>query len=204
MQDIYSLTMLLSILSFASATFFSPGPNNLMLLSSGLTFGYMQSLPHILGIVIGFPLMVVAVGLGIGTVFSLFPFAYTVLKVIGTAYLLWMSWKIATNKSKPSAKEASAKPFSFVQSALFQWVNPKAWVIAMTATSSFTSAHENMFAQVLVIAVIYMLVAVFSTSLWTLGGFYLKGFIANEKWLRIFNISMAVLILASVLPFMFD
>lgn len=204
MQDIYSLTMLFSILSFASATFFSPGPNNLMLLSSGLTFGYRRTVPHILGIVIGFPLMVVAVGLGVGTIFEIFPLAYTALKVIGTGYLIWMAWKIATNKGTLSAKEVTAKPFSLIQSALFQWVNPKAWIIATLAISSFTSADKPMFVQVFIIALMYFFVALFSTSLWALGGFFLKRFIANERWLGIFNISMAILILLSVLPFMFD
>ena len=204
MLDIYSFTMLLSILSFSSATFFSPGPNNLMLLSSGLTFGYKQTIPHILGIVIGFPLMVVAVGLGVGTLFKLFPLAYTILKIIGTLYLLWMAWKIATSKGKLSSQSKTAKPFSFIQSALFQWVNPKAWIIAITAISSFTTPNKYVFIQVLIIAFIYFIVAIFSTNLWTLGGFFLKKFIRNEKYLTIFNISMAILILVSVLPFMFQ
>lgn len=204
MSELYTLPMLLSIFSFAAATFFSPGPNNLMLLSSGLTFGYRKTLGHIAGIVVGFPLMVIAVGLGVGTLFELFPLAYTVLKFVGMGYLLWMAWHIANTTGDLSSKARSAdKPFSFIQAALFQWVNPKAWIIAVTATSSFTTATGHLFAQVCVIALVYVIITFLSSNTWTLGGLFLKRFISDARSLRIFNITMAVLIVVSVAPFMF-
>jgi len=128
--------MLLSIISFAFATAMSPGPNNFMLLSSGLTFGYKKTLAHIVGVMVGFLVMVVAVGLGMGTVFELYPLLYAILKVVGIAYLLWMAWKIATSSSAMSKNDEVKKPFTFLQAMLFQWVNPKAWIMVITAMGS--------------------------------------------------------------------
>ena len=201
MQDIYTYAMLVSIVSFAGATFFSPGPNNLMLLSSGLTFGYRRTLPHILGIVIGFPLMVIAVGLGVSTVFELFPQVDMVLKVVGISYLLWMAWQIANKEGNISSGNAKDKPFTLIQGALFQWVNPKAWIIAITATTSFTTQGEMLMVQIFIIAFIYFFVGVLSTNTWALGGLFLQRFISNPKSVRIFNILMAILIVLSVVPF---
>jgi len=201
MQDIYTGTMLLSIISFAFATAMSPGPNNFMLLSSGLTFGYQKTLAHIVGVMVGFPIMIIAVGLGIGTVFELYPLLHDILKIVGIAYLLWMAWKIATSSSTMSSEDEIKKPFTFVQAVLFQWVNPKAWVMVITAMGSFITSKENAFLQVLVIAFTYLLIGFLSTNFWALGGLYLQRFISNERRVRVFNVVMALLIVFSVLPF---
>jgi len=203
MENIYTGTMLLSIISFVFATAMSPGPNNFMLLSSGLTFGYKKSLAHILGVMLGFPIMIIAVGLGIGTVFELYPLLYDILKVVGIIYLLWMAWKIATSSSSMSKDDEVKKPFTFVQAVLFQWVNPKAWVMVITAMGSFIISKEDAFLQVLVIAFTYLLIGFLSTNFWALGGLYLQRFISNERRVRVFNIVMALLIVFSVLPFIF-
>ncbi len=196
--------LFLPIISFAIATAFSPGPNNLMLLSSGLTFGYRKTLSHIWGIVIGFPLMVMAVGLGVGTVFELFPKLYDILKILGMIYLLWMAWKIANSSGRFSDEGFSKKePLSFLEALLFQWLNPKAWMMAITSTTSFTNSTENLLIQIFIIAFIYLIVGLGSTSFWALGGLFLQKIISNEHTLKWFNISMAVLIVLSVLPFMF-
>ena len=202
MTDFYSSTLIFSILSFVVATAFTPGPNNLMLLSSGLTFGYRRTVPLITGIMIGFPLMVVAVGLGIGELFKVFPMLYSILKVVGISYLLWMAWKISQTKGSLHTSETT-KPFTVLQSALFQWVNPKAWIMAITSTTSFISNEGNIQLQVLFIAFIYLLVGLFSTHSWALGGVLLQKFIQKERTLRIFNVSMALLMVFSVLPFIF-
>ena len=205
MQDIYTYTMILSIISFAVATVFTPGPNNLMLLSSGLTFGYKRTLSHILGIVVGFPVMVVSVGLGVGTLLKEYPMIYAVLKIVGILYLLWMAWHIAnTTGSMTTSEQSTDKPFTFMQGALFQWVNPKAWIMAVTATSSFTTEESYIFIQVLIIAFIYFIAGMASTNTWALGGVFLQKLISNEKRVRVFNISMALLIVLSVLPFVFQ
>jgi threonine/homoserine/homoserine lactone efflux protein len=203
MTDFYPSTLILSILSFAIATAFTPGPNNLMLLSSGLTFGYKRTLSLIAGIMVGFPLMVVTVGLGIGELFQIFPMLYDILKVVGISYLLWMAWQISQAKGSLHTKETS-KPFTFIQAGLFQWVNPKAWIMAITSTTSFISNEGSIQVQVLFIAFVYLVVGFFSTHSWVLGGVLLQKFIQKEKSLRIFNISMALLMVLSVLPFMFE
>ena len=197
--------MLLSITSFAIATAFTPGPNNLMLLSSGLTFGYKRTLAHILGVAVGFPLMVLAVGLGVGTMLEHYPMVYKVLKVIGIGYLLWMAWHIANTQGSLNTKEhQNDKPFTFLQAALFQWVNPKAWIMAVTAISSFTTQSSEVLYQVAIIAFIYLAVGVFSTHSWALGGVLLHKWLESERAIRTFNRVMALLIVLSVVPFMLE
>jgi len=201
MQELYTSTMLLSIISFAFATAMTPGPNNFMLLSSGLTFGYKKTLAHIVGVMVGFPMMIIAVGLGMGTVFDMYPSLYDVLKVVGIGYLVWMAYKIATSSSSMGSGDEVKKPFTFVQAMLFQWVNPKAWVMVITAMGSFITSKENAFLQVLIIAFTYLCIGFLSTNFWAFGGVYLQKFISNEKRVKMFNGVMAVLIVLSVLPF---
>ncbi len=204
MDQYYTLTMIISITSFALASVLTPGPNNIMLLSSGLTFGYRRTIPHALGVNFGFPVMVVCVGLGIGKVFEIFPFIYSVLKVVGISYLLWMAWHIANTKGSPDTKNKKGKPFTFFQAALFQWVNPKAWVTAITSTATFITDQQIAYIQVMIISCIYFLSAIISTNSWSLGGVILKRFIQNERFVQIFNIIMAILIVGSILPFVFE
>lgn len=202
MEEFYTITMLISISTFTLSTVMTLGTNNIMLLSSGLTFGYKNTLPHIFGVMLGFPVMVILVGLGMGVLFEQFPFVFTILKVVGIVYLLWMAYKIANNHTTYEIDEkGESKPFTFFQAALFQWVNPKAWIMAITATSVFVISNESSFLQVIIIAIIYMLSGVISTNSWALGGVFLKRFIRDEKSVKIFNISMALLLVVSVIPF---
>ena len=203
MFDIYTFTFVLSIVSFTLATVLTPGPNNIMMLSSGLNFGYKRTLPHMMGVAFGFAFMVVCVGMGINIIFEAYPFVYDIMKVIGFIYILWMAWQIA-NSSVDIKEDKNNKPFTFIQIVLFQWINPKAWIMAITAISSFTVANHDMFTQVLVIAFIYLLSGFISTNTWTLGGVFLKKLLKNKKAVKIFNISMALLLVASILPVIFD
>ena len=205
MEEFYTITMLLSIATFTLSTVLTPGPNNIMLLSSGLTFGYKRTLAHMSCIVIGFPIMVLLVGLGLGFIFEKFPILFTILKFIGIAYLFWMAYKIANNKSSFEINENSeSKPFTFLQSALFQWVNPKAWIMAITSISIFITNSDNSFFQVIIIAFIYLLSSLVSTNTWAYGGVILKRFIKEEKSVQKLNICMALLLIVSVLPFIFE
>ena len=204
MNQIYTLTMIISITSFALASTMTPGPNNIMLLSSGLTFGYKRTIPHALGVNFGFPVMVICVGLGVGKLFEVFPLVYTILKVVGISYLVWMAWHIANTKGSFNAENKNDKPFTFFQAALFQWVNPKAWVMAITSTVAFITDHKIAFIQAMIISCIYFFCAILSTNSWSLGGVMLKRFIQNERLVQIFNITMAILIVASILPFVFE
>lgn len=205
MQEFYTLTMLLSIATFTITSAITPGPNNIMLLSSGLTFGYKRSIPHMSGIIVGFPLMVMLIGLGMGYIFEKFPSLLMLLKYVGAAYLIWMAYKIANNHSAYEVDESKqSQPFTFLQGAMFQWVNPKAWIMAMTAMSIFITNDENNILQVFIISTIFFLSAILSSSSWTVGGVFLKKFIKDAKAVRILNTILALLLLSSILPFIFE
>jgi len=205
MEEFYTVAMLLSIATFTLSTVMTPGPNNIMLLSSGLTFGYKKTLPHMFGVMFGFAFMVVLVGLGMGVLFEKFPSLFSVLKTIGIIYLFWMAYKIANNDDGYEVdKDNQSNPFTFFQAAAFQWVNPKAWIMAITAISVFVISNENSLFQVLTIAFIYLLSGVISTNSWALGGVMLKKVIKDKKSVKIFNITMAILLIGSVVPFILE
>jgi len=204
MNQFYTFTMILSITSFGLASTMTPGPNNIMLLSSGLTFGYKRTIPHALGVNFGFPAMVICVGLGIGKLFEVFPFVYAGLKFFGIGYLLWMAWHIANTKGSLDTNNTKDKPFTFLQAALFQWINPKAWVMAITSTAAFITDHQMAYIQVMIISCIYFFCAILSTNSWALGGVMLRRFIQEERFVQMFNIIMAALIVGSIIPFIFD
>ena len=205
MEEFYTVAMLLSIATFTLSTVMTPGPNNIMLLSSGLTFGYKRTLPHIFGVMFGFAYMDVLVGLGMGVIFEKFPIIFTILKVVGILYLFWMAYKIASSDGGYEVdKSSESKPFTFLQAAAFQWVNPKAWIMAITSISVFVTSNENSLLQVLTIAFIYLLSGVISTNSWALGGVVLKKVIKDRKSVKIFNVTMAILLVASILPFIFE
>jgi threonine/homoserine/homoserine lactone efflux protein len=188
---------------FAIAGSFTPGPNNIMLTASGANFGFRRTLPHILGICIGFPLMVAAVGIGLGRLFEVVPAIHAVLKVAGTAYLLWLAWRIATAGSA-DAGDAGARPLSFIEAAAFQWVNPKAWIMATGAISTFTLAGEAILPQVLTIVGIFTVVSVPSATVWTLLGIGIARLLRSPLALRLFNIGMGALLALSVVWILFE
>ncbi len=204
MDQFYTLTMIFSIISFGLASTLTPGPNNMMLLSSGLTFGYKRTIPHALGVNFGFPVMVICVGLGLGKLFEVFPFIYVALKVVGIGYLFWMAWHIANTKGSLDTDNTKDKPFTFLQAALFQWINPKAWVMAVTSTAAFITDHQIAYVQVIIISSIYFFCAILSTNSWALGGVMLRLLIKKERFVQIFNITMAILIVGSMMPFIFE
>jgi|TARA_B110000438_G_scaffold32736_1_gene32389 threonine/homoserine/homoserine lactone efflux protein len=189
----------LAIIVFAVSTCVTPGPNNALIMASGLNYGVRRSLQHFLGICIGFPLMIVAVGLGIVGLFEQFPVLHIILKVVGTAYLCYLAWKIATAPVS-EFNETHGKPFSFLQAAAFQWVNPKAWVLAIGATVTFTVISDSYVYQVLTIALIFMFFGSPCTMLWLCFGASLKTILQKPSSVRLFNYSMAVLLIGSLLP----
>jgi len=196
-----SITALFSLLSFAFVTSTTPGPNNVMLMSSGLNFGFKSSIPHMLGVVFGFPIMIVLVGAGLLQVFELVPHSFAVLKVLGVSYLLYLAWRIANTKSIGSG-EKSTKPLRFIHAALFQWVNPKAWVMALTAISIHTPEARPLY-SIFIVAFAFVISGTFSSCLWTLLGHKLTRFLRDQKKLRVVNIVMAVLLVASLIPMLF-
>jgi len=197
-----TMTAIISLLSFAFVTSTTPGPNNVMLMSSGMNFGFRRSLPHMMGVVLGFPLMIVLVGAGLLQLFELIPYSYLVLKILSVGYLLYLAWRIANTKSL-STGEKSTRPLRFSQAALFQWVNPKAWVMALTAISVHTPESQSIF-SIFVVAFAFVISGSFSSSSWTLMGHQLNRFLHNPKTIRIVNIVLAVLLVISLVPILFS
>lgn len=193
----------LAIIAFSITACVTPGPNNAMIMASGLNYGIRRSLPHYSGIVLGFPTMVLAVGLGIAQVFEVYPVMHLVLKIAGAAYLSYLAYKIATAPLAES-KESEGKPFTFIQAAAFQWVNPKAWVLAVGATVTYTTLGQGYVLQVLSIGLIFLIFGSPCVMLWLWGGAALKTLMRNPSTVRIFNISMAILLIGSLVPVFID
>jgi len=199
-----STEILLALTAFAFVSSITPGPNNLMLMASGTNFGFVRTIPHMLGVAIGFTLMIVLVGAGLAQIFELFPVAHTILKVVSVVYLLWLAWKIAISKPPGADKaKAGAKPFTFIQAALFQWVNPKAWTMALTAVTAYTIPSQPIL-SLLLIAGIFGLVNLPSVSSWALMGVQLRRFLDDPLKLRIFNVTAALILVATLYPIVFD
>ena len=188
----------LSIILFCLVTSITPGPNNIMLMSSGLNHGVLKTVPHISGIIVGFPLMVAALGFGLGTLFLNYPVIHQVIKIAGISYLLFLAWKIA-NTSNANTGKPLKEPLTFMQAAAFQWLNPKAWVIGIGAIATFTTVG-NIEIQVIIIVFTYLFVGAFSMGLWLLMGASLQKILRSQNQLKVFNITMAILLVLSIVP----
>ena len=169
-----------------------------MLLASGVNFGFRRTLPHMFGIGTGFFVLLLAVGLGMGALLERFPLLYSALKVVGAVYLVYLAWKIAFSRSLGDAK-GDAHPLSFGQAAAFQWVNPKAWVMALGAMAAYTDP-ENHLGSVLIIGVVFVLVNVPSVSVWAGCGTALRGFLSDRMRLKWFNLAMGAALVVSLWP----
>ena len=192
--------MLPSLALFALSASITPGPNNAVIMASGVNHGIRKSLPHFVGINLGFFLMVISVGFGLGAVFEAIPTLHTVIKVLGILYLLYLAWLIATTPTMAKAQSA-AKPLTLAQAALFQWVNPKAWVMISGAIATFTSASSSsIYLQVLVVATVFITVGTPSCLLWLFGGVGLRRLLNKPQRLKAFNVMMALLLVASLYP----
>jgi threonine/homoserine/homoserine lactone efflux protein len=170
-----------------------------MLTTTGLNFGVRRGMPHLLGICIGFPVMLALIGLGFGTLFQLYPLLHEVIKVVGIVYLLYLAWKIASAKGGPDS-QSPARPINFWQSAAFQWINPKAWVMGSSALAAYTSLDDNFFFQVVVICVSFAVITFPCAGAWLVFGAGLQRFLRDPVHRRTFNIVMALLLIASIVP----
>lgn len=186
-----------ALITFAFVSSITPGPNNLMLMSSGANYGFRRSVPHMMGVCIGFTVMVALVGLGLMQLFERLPASYTILTAFSVVYLLWLAWKIAHAKG-PDKAQTNGRPMSFIQAALFQWVNPKAWTMALTAITIY--APSQSLTAVLGVALIFGAVNLPSISSWTLLGQQMQRLLARPGRLRAFNITMALLLVGSIAP----
>lgn len=188
--------IVLALVAFAFVTSVTPGPNNLMLMASGANFGLLRTLPHMLGVALGFGAMVALLGLGIDRIITANPLLAQGMKWVSLAYVLWLAWKIA--KSAPVTAEglaATSHPMGFWAACAFQWVNPKAWMMALGALSAYSAGMGGELA----VALVFTLVNLPSVAVWAAMGQGLRGVLADPRRLRLFNVAMAVLLVASVL-----
>ena len=189
--------LLIALIGFAFVSSITPGPNNMMLLASGVNYGFRRTLPHMLGVSLGHSLMVVLVGLGLAGLFLAYPLARTALTVVSVAYLCWLAWKIA-HAAPPDPAAPKGRPMTFIQAALFQWVNPKAWSMALTAVSLYTP--DTSLASIVTVALVFCATNLPSVSAWAALGTALRGWLRDPARLRAFNWTMAALLVLSLYP----
>jgi threonine/homoserine/homoserine lactone efflux protein len=194
-----TLELFLALLTYAGIAAWTPGPNNTLLMASGITHGLRKTMPMIAGVAIGFPLMIFVISLGLGQVFQQQPILHTVLKFVGLAYMLWLAWKIASAKPHVGGGATSTQALGFFHMVLFQWVNPKAWIMAITSLSAYTVA-ENYTASALIVVATTLLMGITSATGWAAFGQLLGRFLADPKWFRVINISLAVALVLSLVP----
>ena len=197
---------ILALVGFAFATSVTPGPSNLTLLATSANFGFRRCIPLVFGTNLSFLSMILVVGFGLGQVLQATTVAYTGLKVVSLLYILWLAWKIARATPPPNGEDNSARegrPLTFLQMALLQWVNPKAWAVALAVTAAYTSATDYTVSLIILTAV-FGLVNLPSVSVWALSGGALKSLLRAPRTVRIFNLVMAVLLVASVTPILLE
>ncbi len=195
-----NIELLTALITFAFVASVTPGPNNLMLMASGANFGVLRTLPHFFGISLGFGVMVVLIGIGLIKVFEAYPLSYEVLRWFSIAYLAWLAWKIAT-ATGTGATRSRGRPLNWVQAALFQWVNPKAWAFGLTAITAY--APSQSLVAVSMIAFILVVVNMPSIFVWVVLGSRLQHWLGNGPRLRAFNWVMAGLLMMSLYPVAF-
>ncbi len=192
------MNMLLPAIIFAFSTSFTPGPNNFMLMHSGLNFGVKRSIPHCLGVNLGFTGMFIIVALGFGTLFHHYPMINTILKFVGAAYMLYLAWKILQSHAKTSCSTKSARPWTFMQAVMFQWVNPKAWLMSIGAISLFTLSTNYLY-NAFALALIFFLIGFFSEGFWVSSGALMSKVLKNDRQRFWFNAAMALTLALSVI-----
>jgi len=195
--------LMLAFIAFAAATLFTPGPNNIMLMASGLNYGFRRTLPHIAGVTLGFSFLVAVMGLGLGAVFAAYPVLHTVLKYAGAAYLTYLAIVIALAKPAEKAGGGDGRPMTFLEAALFQWVNVKGWVIAVGAVTAYAAIAAYPL-NIAMLSVLLFVIGVGSSTTWVLLGTSLQALVRSPRAVRIFNGVMAVLLLASLYPVLME
>lgn len=193
-----SLTTFFALLIFSFVTSITPGPNNVMLFASGVNFGLSRTWPHAIGISVGFSTLLLAVGAGLGVMLQLYPSTFTAIKIAGGAYMLWLAWRIS--QSGPvEMKGSNAKPLTVFEASLFQWVNPKAWFMAMVAMSTYT-AEGNYLLNVVIVTFAFCVINFPSITIWAGFGTLMRKFLQDPVILKVFNYIMALLLVISLWP----
>lgn len=185
------------MVAFVTASTITPGPNSIMIMASGVNFGFRKTLPHILGVAVGITIVITLAGIGLGALLAVMPVLRTALAVISTLYLLYLAWKIA-NAAPTTATADIGSPLTFVQALAFQSVNPKVWALGMSAVAVFAPSYAPW--NVFVVALTFAWVGLLSNSAWGWFGTVIRHFLSTGKRLRLFNISAALLLVASIIP----
>ena len=184
---------------FAIVSLITPGPNNTMLLASGLNFGLRRTLPHLTGICLGFAFMLVLVGLGLHTLFASDPLLLTLMRYAGASYMAWLAWKLSSSGAAPGDASAGSKPLGFWGAAAFQWINPKAWVMAITAVTTYLPIDGGL-SGTLLLGGVFALLGIPCVGAWAAFGSSMRRYLQNPLHLRLFNNAMALALLASLVP----
>jgi threonine/homoserine/homoserine lactone efflux protein len=197
--------LFVSLVGFAVVSSFSPGPNNLLLMSSGALFGWRKTLPHLTGVLLGFAaLMTIAVS-GLGAAVLQWPWLLVVVRILGSAWLAWLSLRfIRAAISKPISADSSepapvTRPFRFYEAVLFQWINPKALILAVSSAGAFVAITESTFLRTLIVVGVFFVVGIFSLSSWTLAGSAMNRLLASGRSATWINLGMGFLILATAI-----
>jgi threonine/homoserine/homoserine lactone efflux protein len=192
------LSALPAAVLFALVTTITPGPNNTMLLASGVNFGLRRTVPHLLGISVGVAVLMLAVGLGLAQAFTRFAWLYTVLEAVSVAYLLYLAWKIGTSASV-QVRDGERRPMRFYEALAFQWINPKAWMMVLTAATTI-HLHASLSLNAALMALVFIVVGLPCITMWAAFGMSLRRFLSRPRWLRAFNLTMALLLVLSLYP----
>ena len=191
--------VLLALTVFAFVMAFTPGPNNILLTASGVNFGFARTIPHLLGVDIGFVFLLAVFAAGLGLVFASVPALQIALKIAGAGYMLWLAWKVASARPVENEGSAPGKPMTFLQAAAFQWVNPKAFVAALSGVAVYMRpGHER--EDFAVVLVVFAVSTTLSTATWAGFGVALRRFLRDPVHARVFNIAMGLLLVASIYP----
>jgi threonine/homoserine/homoserine lactone efflux protein len=193
----------LALVTFAFAMAFTPGPNNIMLAASGVNFGFARTIPHMAGVTVGFVVLVLASGTGLGLVFSAVPRLQLAVKIAGSAYLLWLAYKVATAHQARNADGGPARPFTFWQAAAFQWINPKGLVAAISAIAIYLRPGHQV-RDLGIMLVVFALVTTGSVTTWAGFGVALRRLLRDPARARLFNIAMGLLLVASIVPMVLE
>tara|TARA_B100000427_G_scaffold326689_1_gene335819 strand:+ start:951 stop:1553 length:603 start_codon:yes stop_codon:yes gene_type:complete len=191
------LNILIALISYYFVMYVTPGPNNAMVLTSGLKFGFLKTIPHMSGITIGHILQLILVCFGLGKIFQIFPIIQNVLKIICAIYLLYLGYKIIGSFSK--IKEDDSRPLKFHEAALFQIVNPKAWTISSMAASGFLPKDGNLIISIFYIASIALIICPLSISPWAAFGSAIRNLVKNNKIKALIEYILAFLLLITAI-----
>lgn len=195
-------SLLPGLVAFALVSSITPGPNNLMLMASGTNFGFARTLPHLAGVNLGFMALFFAVGAGVGALVMAVPGSGLVLSIAGGAYLPLLAWRIATAPPPaPGIGKGGGRPLGFVQAILFQWVNPKSWTMALTGVTAYVPASDPV-SGLIVAGLVFGAVNLPSVTAWALMGVQLRRLLGRPGALRAFNVTAALLLVASLYPMM--